>query len=407
MKIVYVCREYPPSYRAGGIATYIQVVAKTLVKKGHEVHVFCANDNTNIETIQTEDGVVVHRLSNGDFWIKNVEKGACPLLKFRFVYRFWSYRRKLLHRIGELDDVDIIEVPEYGAEGLCLLKQNVIPVVVRLHTPVLLNHKDFTKVKLSLTNFYKYFFYWKELQIVKDANYITSCSTPLKKWFEKYVKPMVNIEVIYNPINIDITDTSFAEKDNGGGIKTIFYAGTLCDWKGVGDLYEACNLLAEEGKWNFTLVMAGKIGEFAIDLANKASGKEWFNLIGKQDRKTLYDWYKKATVICFPSWWENMPMVCLEAMSLGACVIGSNRGGMSEIITDGEDGYLLDPCSPEIWKAKIEEVFLMDEKEKEDIGKRARSKIAKKFATDIVCWQMESYYNNVIADYKLNRNSKR
>lgn len=38
-----------------------------------------------------------------------------------------------------------------------------------------------------------------------------------------------------------------------------------------------------------------------------------------------------------------MGIVCLESMAIGNIVIGSKNGGMAEIITDGVDGYLVEP----------------------------------------------------------------
>lgn len=48
----------------------------------------------------------------------------------------------------------------------------------------------------------------------------------------------------------------------------------------------------------------------------------------------------RGGLCCFPSVWENFPNACLEAMSLGAPVVGSDSGGMSEIIEDGISGVL-------------------------------------------------------------------
>lgn len=46
MHIVYVSREYPPAIRMGGIASYVREIAETMVKRGHNVTVIAANDNT-------------------------------------------------------------------------------------------------------------------------------------------------------------------------------------------------------------------------------------------------------------------------------------------------------------------------------------------------------------------------
>ncbi|MFA6045536.1 MAG: glycosyltransferase [Phycisphaerales bacterium] len=61
---------------------------------------------------------------------------------------------------------------------------------------------------------------------------------------------------------------------------------------------------------------------------------------GNQPRDAIAAMVREAAVVCIPSFWENYPNACLEAMSEGALVVGSNSGGMAEIITDGVDGLL-------------------------------------------------------------------
>ena len=90
----------------------------------------------------------------------------------------------------------------------------------------------------------------------------------------------------------------------------------------------------------------GKTGIFAEQLHAKYGDEPWFNLVGKVQREELMERYTTADVICFPSWWENMPMVCIEAMLCGGIVLGSSSGGMSEIIEDGKSGFLIEPRNP-------------------------------------------------------------
>jgi len=46
-----------------------------------------------------------------------------------------------------------------------------------------------------------------------------------------------------------------------------------------------------------------------------------------------------------PSLQEGMPTVLLEAMYLGVPVVASATGGISEIVTDGSNGLLVEPKS--------------------------------------------------------------
>lgn len=399
MHIVYISREYPPSHRGGGIATYLKIMAEGFAAKGHQVTVIAASDDTRTESDEISNSVRIIRLSGGDFCIKASEPDSGIIEKFRFIYRFHSYRKKIRDAVSKLDNVDIIEVAEYGAEGLYLNNLN-IPIVYRLHTPALLDHKNFSLQKLNFSNLLYYYSGMKELQILRDNGvYITSCSASLKDWVGKYVGlDTTGIRVIYNPLQNDFLKiTQYDEKR----IKydTVFFAGTVCDWKGAGDLVEACKYLHERGI-NITLEMAGKTGTYGDGLKEKFKSVSWLKILGKLPQEDLKALYSSSVVVCFPSWWENMPMVCIEAMAQGAIVIGSNSGGMSEIIEDGRSGFLLPPKQPDLWANKIWEVSQMTTQQRLEMSNAAKQRITDVFGLRNIINQTYNYYQFVIGDYK-------
>ena len=259
-----------------------------------------------------------------------------------------------------------------------------------------MDHEHFNVLPFSLNRAPYYLQGLVELKVLRNkAKYITSCSSSLKEWGERNVfKAEKDIRVIYNPIRFqDYEHTSFQEKKKKE--INILYAGTICDWKGVGDLCEACTILEEEGI-AFTLTMAGKTGAYIDTL----SAHPWLNLLGKVKREELMKLYKQADVVCFPSWWENMPMVCIEAMMCGALVIGSNYGGMAEIINNGVSGFLLPPKTPQLWAKKIRGVYEMPSALKERISNNAKERIRTTFSLEVITHRMEEFYEEVIEDYK-------
>jgi glycosyltransferase involved in cell wall biosynthesis len=54
------------------------------------------------------------------------------------------------------------------------------------------------------------------------------------------------------------------------------------------------------------------------------------------------DHYAQTTVVVIPSIWpENLPTVCIEALATGRPVIGTDSGGMPELIQDGVTGHIV------------------------------------------------------------------
>lgn len=394
MHICFVCREYIPSLRGGGIASYIYNMANILKNHGHKITIIAASDNTKDYSYKIESGINVIRLDKGDFIIKGIEKD-CFYKKFRVLYRFISYRKRIIKEIQKINDIDIIEVADFGAESLFFDRLN-IPYIIRLHNPSLFDSNTLDVKKFDI----KYIpFYWqarKEICLIKKAKYISSCSNGMKNWILEHITNIqAKINVIYNPIKL-----SYSKSDSPSNIKPfIFYAGTISEWKGCEDLIKASINLKVKG-WDFNLLMAGKEGEYADYLKNKYSKENWIHFLGKLDHDILFSYYKNAKVVCFPSWWDNMPMVCIEAMMCGAIVIGSTSGGMKEIISDNIDGFHVQRKNINDLENKIEYCFNLTDNERYNISKNAKKKIKEKFSDEIIYQQMIKYYQEVIEDFK-------
>ena len=395
MHIVYVCREYPPTLRGGGIATYIRLIAQGLVERGNKVTVICASDDTRTSSDYRDKGVRVIRLSGGDFILPSVESTSL-LKKFRFIYRFDSYRKKIREAILELDDIDIIEVADFGAESYFLKDINA-PVVVRLHTPSLFDRTTLGIKKYQGKDKLFQFIGEREKYILKHADFLSSCSESLKDWTIQNLGIDSNkIEVIYNPIELP---TQIVELKSSTVKPTIVFVGTISDVKGCGDLFEAGKLLAKKNV-DFDMFLYGKMGEFAENLKMNEQSYPWFHVIGKIEREKLFSIYCNASVVCFPSWWDNMPMVCLEAMGVGAVVLGSSSGGMSEIIQDSINGYLIEPHNVNLLAEKLQFLINLDSKTKRQISDNAEKRIENDFSLRTIVDKTIDYYNRVINKFK-------
>jgi glycosyltransferase involved in cell wall biosynthesis len=92
-------------------------------------------------------------------------------------------------------------------------------------------------------------------------------------------------------------------------------------------------------------------------------------------------------VILIPSWNEPFGRVAIEAMAARVPVIGSNSGGIKEIIKDGITGYLVPPKSPDNIAEKLIYLFRNPNIVK-DLGINGKKVATQKF-------NVESYVNNI------------
>jgi glycosyltransferase involved in cell wall biosynthesis len=78
---------------------------------------------------------------------------------------------------------------------------------------------------------------------------------------------------------------------------------------------------------------------------------------------------------------EGLPNVVLEAMAVGTAVVASDAGGTKEIITDGENGYVVPIKSAVALAAKIE-LLLADEALRNRIAKAGFECVRAKFTIE-------------------------
>lgn len=121
------------------------------------------------------------------------------------------------------------------------------------------------------------------------------------------------------------------------------YLGRLSEEKGVRTLIQAMRYTEE-----FTLEVVGTgtlMAELKHDADSLAPGRVIFHgFVGGEAR---FDLLKSATALIMPSLsHDSWPMAVLEAMALGVPVIASRRGGLPDLVQDGETGLLFETGQP-------------------------------------------------------------
>ncbi len=127
------------------------------------------------------------------------------------------------------------------------------------------------------------------------------------------------------------------------------FTGQLIPRKGLQQLLEACNLLQRQGYCNYTVLIAGdglqleELQEFSRAHGLEDSVK-WLGWIGYEK---LGAYFRQVDVFILPTLEDTWGMVILEAMAFGKPILCSKWAGASELVIEGENGYLFDPYQPE------------------------------------------------------------
>lgn len=128
----------------------------------------------------------------------------------------------------------------------------------------------------------------------------------------------------------------------GGETCHILFLGRLGQRKGVPELCEALNQLADHGGWRMTIAGDGDIEETRETLARNGLGAR-VTLPGWVGQSAVTHLIASADILVLPSYNENLPVSVIEAMAAGLAVIATPVGAVEDIITDGETGLLVKP----------------------------------------------------------------
>ena len=109
--------------------------------------------------------------------------------------------------------------------------------------------------------------------------------------------------------------------------------------------------------------------------------------------------YASGDAFLFPSSTETLGLVLLEAMAAGCPVVGANRGGIPDIVSDGENGCLYDPDEPSSLIRAVERL-LGDAARRRELRQAARQE-AERWGWAGATEQLRGYYRKVLGQREL------
>ena len=109
--------------------------------------------------------------------------------------------------------------------------------------------------------------------------------------------------------------------------------------------------------------------------------------------------YASGDAFLFPSSTETLGLVLLEAMAAGCPVVGANRGGIPDIVSDGLNGCLYDPDRPDSLIEAVQRL-LGDEATRRDLRHSARQE-AERWGWAGATEQLRDYYRQVLGQNAL------
>lgn len=129
------------------------------------------------------------------------------------------------------------------------------------------------------------------------------------------------------------------------------YLGYLGKAKGSFDLLSAAKIALRQNA-NIAVDLVGSElnpGERALleaQVAADGSGRA-VTIHPPAYEEQKHEFFRAADVLVYPSYHEGMPMAMLEAMACALPVVATRVGGLPDLVTDGENGLLVEAGNPE------------------------------------------------------------
>jgi len=363
MRIVLISKNFPPA-KTDGIARFTQSLAESLARQGCNVHVITLADGGN----QLVD-------FNGNYWIHFINPLKLQHIQvingIRVPYEIseWSYAaHQEIERIRQRMPIDIVEFPIWDIEGIAILANTgrSLPykVAVSLHTSFMIYLESNPHLKTNkdyLYNFGDSVIALEKLAI-ENCDIIRANSRAIVKEIEHLygirMRPNA-LSIVHHGIAglVEHHSLEFYEPSQRSTF-TVLFVGRFEPRKGIEDLLKAIPLVFKDSSSrNISFRLAGNSSpsnnplgkDYVSEFIGEYGSENWISAVhflGPISDEDLWREYANCSVVVFPSKFESLGLVALEAMRSGRPIITPANGGTREIV-DTDCAFLLSDTYPE------------------------------------------------------------
>ncbi len=389
MKIIYITFEYPP-FILGGAGIYSYNLTKELAALGHEVHVITTQSSSQYHD-EPVKGLYIHRQ-------KVFQKPLVAMPSFWFILR--KQLPSITNQIGGFDILHSEGLSDLSIERHFTNKPRVLTVhhlarnASMVLKPGLLNRIKHPGSELVLVPFI-------ESICIKRADRIIAVSQNTKdSIIQMYSVPESKITAIHHGVHTD--DYIFSEEEkkkarNEIGCNSdliILFVGRLEARKGVDILIEAFSRIPKDINTRLMIAGAGDPSPYkkmatALQIADRV------RFLGYVDETMLKPLYAACDLFVLPSRLEGLGMVLMEAMAAGKPVVATRAGGIPEIVTHGQNGFLVEPDNPDKLAQAITNL-LQDSSRRMLMGQKNALQMKERYSWRRTAHQVEQVYQSIL-----------
>ncbi len=364
-----------PPHKGAAVEWWMYQISRRLM--GVEPHIICIAAGDYPET-ETRDGIAFHRIHLGRLYRRVFQKilGIDP----------YSYSHRVARRLAAIGP-DVVHVHNAPALFAALVRHYRGPARFVLHM-----HNEMP------------------VEPLPPGAVLFTVSRYLKEWYAARL-PGADIRIVTNGVDTEVFHplpaseiaTLRARLKLPTDRKIILYAGRISPEKGPLDLVRAFGEL-RKFRHDVRLVLVGEVrtgadrrGDYGRQLlaACEALGGDCYHA-GTVDPARMHEYYQIADLAVVPSEFEEpFGMVAIEAMSAGAPVLATRKGGLPEIVRDGVTGFMLEDAKDPALFARRMDDLLNDPARLDVVRKNARDYVVQHHDWRMVSARLEAAYREL------------
>ena len=369
MRIAFFTETFLP--KVDGIVTRLTKTLPHLVEAGDEVLIFCPEGAPDNHAGAQVVGVPAMPLP------------LYPELKLALPRPAVS---EALERFRP-DLVHVVNPAVLGLGGIWLAKTRNLPLVASYHThlPKYLEHYGMGMLEPLLWELLKAAHNQAELNLCTSTAMVDELAA---KGIEHTALWQRGVDTeLFRP---ELASSAMRQRLHGGHSDTgnlLLYIGRLSAEKQIERIRPVLEALPEA-----RLALVGD-GPHRQQLERVFEGTAT-TFVGYLSGDALASAYASGDAFVFPSSTETLGLVLLEAMAAGCPVVGANRGGIPDIVTDGVNGRLYEPDQPASLITAVQRL-LGDQASRSQLRQSARLE-AERWGWAGATAQLRGYYRQVL-----------
>lgn len=349
MRIGVVTNLYPPVDRGGAEHVALRIV-RELYARGHDVFVISTEPFSGISSFFphiTEKHIErVYRVYPLNIYhpLKDFKYPWIVRLLWHIIDAFQPLSSGVVKSICQEEKPDVIlshNLKGFGLRASSAIRELGIPNIHTLHDVQLSLPSGLLMVgqedSFMNRSVFRRMYEWVTRKIVASPTVVLSPSKFLADFYrERSFFPKSEVIILPNPAPYGSLPVS---KVRQSGPLRLLFAGQLEHHKGIIFLLDT---LLEIKDLSFELHIAGD-GSLAKEILKRIEGDKRFVFHGFVSLEILQKLFAISDAVVVPSLcYENSPTIIYESLQSGVPVIAANIGGVGELVSDGENGFLFE-----------------------------------------------------------------